>query len=112
MSNVKIGIIGSRFQADCIAGAVRAVPEEGEVVAVASPTEGHAAAFAKRHGVPRAYTDYRELLRAPDVELISVAAPPRPPAQLTTDATLAGKPLLCAMPLSPTFGGGAALHDA
>src|SRR6266571_6710768 len=31
MSNVRIGIIGSRFQAECIAGAVKAMPEEGEV---------------------------------------------------------------------------------
>ena len=30
-------IIGSRFQAECIAGAVKAMPEEGEGVAVASP---------------------------------------------------------------------------
>src|SRR6266566_2908231 len=35
MPTVKIGIIGSRFQADCIAAAVRAIPDEAEVVAVA-----------------------------------------------------------------------------
>src|SRR2546430_9720828 len=63
MSKVRIGIIGSRFQAECIAGAVNAMPEEGEVVAVASPSKGHAAGFAKRHGIPHAYTDYHELLR-------------------------------------------------
>src|SRR5204863_14539 len=37
MSKVRIGIVGSRFQADCIAASVRAVPEEAEVVAVPSP---------------------------------------------------------------------------
>ena len=37
MSKVKIGIIGSRFQADCIAASVRAMPDEAEVAAVASP---------------------------------------------------------------------------
>src|SRR3989454_11320106 len=86
MSKVRIGIIGSRFQADCIAGAVKAVPEEGEVVAVASPTKGHAVGFAQRHAIPRAYTDYRELLRDPEVELVSIAAPNRLHAQLTIDA--------------------------
>jgi len=39
-------------------------------VAVTSPTKGHAAAFAKRHGLPHAYTDHRELLRDPAIELI------------------------------------------
>jgi len=29
MSKVKIGIVGSRFQADCIASAVTAIPEQG-----------------------------------------------------------------------------------
>src|SRR2546422_2133507 len=91
MSKVRIGIIGSRFQADCIAGAVKAVPEEGEVVAVASPTKGHAAGFAKRHGIPRAFTDYRELLRDPQVEMISITAPNRLHAQITIDAAKAGK---------------------
>jgi len=46
MAAVKIGIIGSRFQADCIAGAVKATADDAEVVAVASPTPGHAASFA------------------------------------------------------------------
>ena len=45
MSKVRIGIIGSRFQADCIAASVKAMPEEMEVVAVASPTKGNAEAF-------------------------------------------------------------------
>ena len=51
MSKVGIGIVGSRFQADCIAASVKAMPEEMEVVAVASPTPGNAEAFAQRHGI-------------------------------------------------------------
>jgi hypothetical protein len=52
MTKVRIGIVGSRFQADCIAGAVKAMPEEGEVVAVASPTEGHAAGLGRKVMLP------------------------------------------------------------
>jgi predicted dehydrogenase len=65
VSKVRIGIIGSRFQADCIAASVKAMPEEMEVVAVASPTKGNAEAFARRHDISRAYHDYREMLRDP-----------------------------------------------
>ena len=54
MSKVRIGIIGSRFQADCIAHSVRMMPEEMEVVAVASPSPGNAERFAQQHGIPRA----------------------------------------------------------
>jgi len=51
------------------------MPEEAEIVAVASPTAGHAAGFATRHGIPRAYTDHREAAARPAVELIWIAAP-------------------------------------
>jgi len=64
---VKIGIIGSRFQADCIAASVKAMPEEMEVVAVASPTKRNAEEFARRHGIPRFYSDYREMLNDPAI---------------------------------------------
>src|SRR6185295_5387855 len=57
MTKVGVGIVGSRFQADCIVTSVKALPEEAEVVAVASPTAGNAEAFAKRHGVAGCYTD-------------------------------------------------------
>src|SRR5881409_4029180 len=112
MSKVRIGILGSRFQADCIAGAVKAMPEEGEVVAVASPTKAHAASFAKRHGIPRAYTDYRELLRDPEVEMISITAPNRLHAQLAIDGAKAGKHVVCEKPLCLTLEEADAMIDA
>src|SRR5204863_6356312 len=99
MSKVQIGIVGSRFQADCIAASVKMMPDEAEVVAVASPTPGNAEAFAKRHGIPRFYADYRELLRDPDVELVSITAPNRLHAQITIDAAAAGKHVVCEKPL-------------
>ena len=103
MSKVRIGIVGSGFQADCIAQAVKTMPEEGEVVAVASPTKGHAAGFAKRHGIPRAYTDHRELLRDSDVEMVSITAPNRLHAQIAIDAARAGKHVVCEKPLCLTI---------
>src|SRR5881392_333124 len=100
---VRIGIVGSRFQADCIAASVKAMPEEMEVVAVASPTRGNAEEFAKRHGIVRAYSDYREMLRSPDVEMISITAPNNLHAQITIDAARAGKHVVCEKPLCVTL---------
>ncbi|MFN8572153.1 MAG: Gfo/Idh/MocA family oxidoreductase [Gemmatimonadaceae bacterium] len=103
MSRVKIGIIGSRFQADCIAHSVRMMPDESEVVAVASPSGGHAQAFAERHGIPRAYQDYREMLRDAAIEMVSITAPNRLHAQMTIDAARAGKHVVCEKPLCVTL---------
>jgi len=112
MSKVKIGIIGSRFQADCIASSVKAMPEESEVIAVASPTKGNAASFAQRHGIPHVYTDYRELLRNADVELVSITAPNRVHAQITIEAARAGKHVACEKPLCITLEEADAMIDA
>ena len=103
MSRVKVGIVGSRFQADCIAGAVAAVPDEAEVVAVASPTPGNAQRLALRHGIATHYTAYRDLLANPDVELVSITAPNRLHARITVEAARAGKHVVCEKPLCITL---------
>ena len=103
MSKVKIGIVGSRFQADCIAASVKAMPEEAEVVAVASPTPGNAEDFARRHGIPAFYSDYRDLLKDKKVEMISITAPNRLHAEITIEAARAGKHVVCEKPLCITL---------
>ena len=59
---VKVGIIGSGFEADIHAASFQLMPEEAEVVAVASPTPGNAAKLAERYGIPRVFEDYRKML--------------------------------------------------
>jgi myo-inositol 2-dehydrogenase / D-chiro-inositol 1-dehydrogenase len=109
---VKIGIIGSRFQADCIAASVRMMPEEAEVVAVASPSPGNATAFAARHGIAAYYADYREMLKDPAIEMVSITAPNRMHAQMTIDAARAGKHVVCEKPLCVTLEEADAMLDA
>ena len=85
---VKVGIIGSQFQADIHAASLHIMPDEAEVVAVASPSPGNAAAFAKKFGIPRVFTDYREMLKEKDIEMVTIAAPNSLHAQMTRDAPL------------------------
>jgi myo-inositol 2-dehydrogenase/D-chiro-inositol 1-dehydrogenase len=100
---VKVGIIGSQFQADIHAESFRLMPDEAEVVAVASPTPGNAEAFAKRHKLPRWFTDYRQMLAQPDIEMVTIAAPNALHAQMTVDAAKAGKHIVCEKPLCMTM---------
>jgi len=112
VSKVRIGIVGSRFQADCIAVSVKAMPEEMEVVAVASPTKGNAEAFARRHGIAGFYADYREMLRDPAIEMISITAPNRLHARIAIEAAAAGKHVVCEKPLCVTLEEADAMIDA
>jgi myo-inositol 2-dehydrogenase / D-chiro-inositol 1-dehydrogenase len=41
---------------------------------VASPTPGNAERSPKHH-LPRWFTDYRQMLAEPDIEMITIAAP-------------------------------------
>jgi predicted dehydrogenase len=100
---VKVGIIGSQFQADIHAESFRLMPEEAEVVAVASPTPGNAEQFARRHNIPRHFTDYRHMLAEPDIEMVTLATPNALHAQMTIDAANAGKHVVCEKPLCMTL---------
>src|SRR5262249_8687744 len=48
---VRIGLVGSQFITTIHAEALRLVPQ-AEVVAVTSPTKGHARDFAAKYGIP------------------------------------------------------------
>lgn len=100
---VKVGVIGSRFEAEIHAESFRIMPEEAEVVAVASPTPGNAEAFAKRFNIPRHFADYRHMLCEPDIEMVTIAAPNYLHAQMTLDIARAGKHVVCEKPLCMTL---------
>ncbi|MHB8735355.1 MAG: Gfo/Idh/MocA family protein [Terriglobales bacterium] len=102
-AKVKVGIIGSQFEADIHAAAFALAAEDAEVVAVASPSPGHAAALAERYGIPRVFTDYKSMLRESDIEMVTIAAPNRLHAQMTLDCARAGKHVVCEKPLAMTL---------
>lgn len=100
---VKVGIIGSQFEADIHAESFRIMPEEAEVVAVASPTPGNAAKLAKKYDIPNVYTDYREMLKQKDIEMVTITAPNKLHCQMTVDIANAGKHVVCEKPLCMTL---------
>jgi myo-inositol 2-dehydrogenase / D-chiro-inositol 1-dehydrogenase len=100
---VKVGIIGSQFEADIHACACKIAPEEAEVVAVASPTEGNAAALARKYDIPRVFTDYKAMLRERDIEMVTIAAPNYLHAEMAIECAKAGKHIVCEKPLAMTL---------
>src|SRR5256885_14692353 len=109
MSNcgkVKVGIIGSQFEADIHASSFKIASEQAEVVALASPTPGNASALANKYGITRVFTDYREMLKERDIEMVTIAAPNTLHAQMTKDIAAAGKHIVCEKPLAMTIAEG------
>src|SRR5215216_1066361 len=98
MDKVKVGLIGSQFISHLHAEAFARVPN-AEVVAVASPTKEHVEAFAAQWRIPRALTDYRDLLNIDEIDLISIGVPNDLHARVAIDAAKAGKHVVCEKPL-------------
>lgn len=96
---VRVGIVGSQFISSIHAEALRTVAA-AELFAVASPTPGHAQAFAERFDVPRAVTDYRRLLEMDEIDLIVLGVPNDLHAPYTLQAAAAGKHVVCEKPLA------------
>jgi predicted dehydrogenase len=98
MRPVGVGIIGSQFVSSIHAEALRAYPH-ADIRAVASPTAGHAKAFAERFSVPHHFTDYKKMLAMPEIDMVAVGAPNDLHCAITLDAAAAGKHVVVEKPL-------------
>src|SRR5689334_13043051 len=94
---VGVGLIGSQFITSIHAEALRAC-SQAEIRAVASLTPGNARAFAQKHGIPRHFTDYRDLLDLPDIDMVVIGVPNDLHCQVTLDAAAAGKHVVMEKP--------------
>jgi predicted dehydrogenase len=86
---VSTGKIATAFVEDL------ALLEECEVAAVGARRQESADAFARRHGIERAYGDYRSLVADPDVDVVYVGTPHALHREHVELAFEAGKPVLC-----------------
>jgi xylose dehydrogenase (NAD/NADP) len=97
---VRWGILGTAAIAENqFIPAVRA-SRRGEVVAVAARDGARAAAYARRHGIPKAVAGYAELLADPDIDAVYIPLPNALHAQWTQAAAAAGKHVICEKPLA------------
>jgi 1,5-anhydro-D-fructose reductase (1,5-anhydro-D-mannitol-forming) len=95
------GIVGIGGIANtAMAPAIQALGDEGHLVAVVSRDRGRAESFAARHGARRAYTDYADLLRDREVDIVYIATPNAFHAEQALAAAGAGKHVLCDKPLA------------
>jgi predicted dehydrogenase len=97
-SKVRVGLVGSQFVSTIHAEALKRVPE-AEIVAVASPTQDHARAFAEKYAVGQHFTDYRKMLEMDDLDVVALGLPNDLHCEATVAAASAGKHVICEKPL-------------
>jgi len=95
---IGVGLIGSQFISTIHAEALRRVAD-ARMVAVMSPTEGHARDFAATYGIPHHFTSLDRLLAMDEVEMVVVGAPNFLHCDITLAAAQAGKHVVMEKPL-------------
>lgn len=66
---------------------------------MASPTAGHAEAFAERFSIPHHLTDYKKMLAMPEIDMVVVGVPNDLHHRITLDAAAARKHVVVEKPL-------------
>jgi predicted dehydrogenase len=95
---VQVGLIGSKFISSIHAESLRHCPK-ATLAAVASPSTGHAEAFAARFQIPSHFRDYRKMIETPDLDLVVVGVPNDLHCQVVLDCLAAGKHVVIEKPL-------------
>ncbi len=109
---LRIGILGAaRITPMALLRPARRL-SEAVVVAVAARDEARAAAFAKKHGIPRVHSSYEALLADPEIDAIYNPLPNSLHAEWTIRALRAGKHVLCEKPLASNADEAQSMADA
>ena len=94
----KLGIISTaNINRLVLAGAAES--DEVDVVAVASRDQKRAEAYAREHGIERAYGSYESLLADSDVDAVYISLPNSLHVEWSIQSLEAGKHVLCEKPL-------------
>jgi predicted dehydrogenase len=101
---VKVGIIGCGGIANGKHMPSLSKLKDVEMVAFCDIVEEKAIKAKEQYGVPEAkvYTDYKELLKDKDIEVVHVCTPNRSHAPISIDSLHAGKHVMCEKPMAKT----------
>ncbi len=100
MSPVRLGVLGAARIAPAAVVKPARTSVEAEVVGIAARDRARADAFASKHGVPRVFDSYADLLADPDIDAVYNPLPNGLHAEWTIAALDAGKHVLCEKPFT------------
>ena len=103
LPQVKWGFVGCGEVTEKKSGPAFGMVEGSKVVAVMSRSRERAESYAKRHQIPRFYTDAQALIDDKEVNAVYIATPPSSHATYAIMAMRAGKPCYVEKPLARSY---------
>ena len=98
-TKVRVGIIGIGYGDRVHLPAFRQ-NKRCEVKAICATTRARAERVARLKNIPHAYGDWRQLLKNPEIDAVSIATPPYLQPRIVLAALAAGKAIFCEKPLA------------
>lgn len=100
MRKWKLGVLGAaRITPKAIVAPASVIPRV-HIAGIAARDKTRATTFAKKHGIESVYSDYAELVAAPEIDLIYNPLPITGHAEWSIRALEAGKHVLCEKPFA------------
>jgi predicted dehydrogenase len=116
---IGVGILGYAFMGKAHSNAFKKLPYMmyppvaiPKLVGIAGRSEAAVREAAKRYGYQHAYTDWREMLANPDIQVFDNGGPNDAHAEPCIEAAKAGKHVFCEKPLARTAEESKAMLDA
>jgi len=103
IDTIRWGIIGVGNVTEIKSGPSFYKTEHSRLVAVMRRNAEKAADYARRHGVPKWYSDASELINDPEVDAVYVATPPNSHAKYAIEVMKAGKPVYVEKPMGRNY---------
>jgi len=103
LPQINWGFIGCGEVTEKKSGPAFNLIDGSRVVAVMSRSKSRAESYAKRHGIPRFYTDAQALINDKEVNAIYIATPPSSHATYAIMAMRADKPCYVEKPLARSY---------
>ncbi|MFQ5627360.1 MAG: Gfo/Idh/MocA family protein [bacterium] len=100
---VGVGLVGSQFVSAIHAESLKTV-HDAEIIAVASPSAGHARDFSERFNIPHHFTLFEKMLEMDEIDMIVIGAPNNVHCEITLAAARAGKHVVVEKPLCLNLG--------
>jgi len=116
--DVGIGIIGYGMMGKAhsygytLAPHIRRLPVTPRLRVISGRSGDAVREAASLYGVQRAVTDWREVIEAPDVDIVDICTPPGTHAEFVAAAAAAGKAVVCEKPLAAGYEDAARAADA
>ncbi len=106
------GIIGCGDVTEVKSGPPYQLTKGFELTAVMRRDKAKLADYARRHGVPKTYTDAAALINDRDIDAVYIATPPDSHRDYALQVAAAGKPCCIEKPLAPSYADSQAIVEA